>query len=114
MRDETIYKRDEKGKAVSKKLKTISKRIRFKDRSININRTITIGRDEQNDIVIKDDPLVSRKHAFIEKKGEDYYILDKDSTNGSYLNNNPIPKGKRLKITSGDIIIVGKTRLEML
>ena len=114
MQDETIYKRDPEGKKVAKNVKSTRMKIRFKDQSIDINRLITIGRDANNDIVIRNDPLVSRRHALIEKEGKDYFLLDKGSTNGSYLNNNPIPKCERIKISAGDTIVVGKTKLEIL
>jgi len=114
MSDETIYKRGEKGKKVAKNLKTGYMKLRFRDRSINISRMISIGRDEKNSVVIKDDPLVSRRHALIEKEEGTYYLMDKGSTNGTYLNNNPIPKCERVKIKSGDVIMVGKTKLEIL
>ena len=114
MPDETIYKRGEKGRNVSKGLKTTVARIRFKDRNININKMISIGRDEVNDIVIRDDPLVSRKHALIEKEGVEYFVMDKGSTNGTYVNNNPIGSCERVHIRTGDTISVGKTKLEIL
>jgi len=114
MADETIYKRDQKGRKIAKQLKPKSMRVRFKDRSINIRKIITIGRDENNDIVIRDDPLVSRKHALIEKDGDKYYIMDKGSTNGTYLNNNPIPRCERVKLKKGDVITLGKTKLEII
>ena len=114
MSDETIYKRGEKGKKVAKNLKTGYMKLRFKDRSINVSRMISIGRDASNNVVISDDPLVSRRHALIEKEGDAYYLMDKGSTNGTYLNNNPIPKCERVKIKSGDTITVGKTKLEIL
>lgn len=114
MSDETIYKRGEKGKKVAKNLKTGYMRLRFKDRSINVSRMISIGRDEKNSIVISDDPLVSRRHALIEKEKDAYYLMDNGSTNGTYLNNNPIPACERVKIKSGDTITVGKTKLEIL
>ena len=114
MPDETIYKRGEMGRKVSRGLKTTVARIRFKDRNININKMISIGRDEVNDIVIRDDPLVSRKHALIEKEGNEYFVMDKGSTNGTYVNNNPIGSCDRVRIRSGDTITVGKTKLEIL
>jgi pSer/pThr/pTyr-binding forkhead associated (FHA) protein len=109
--DETVYKRGEKGREISKKVRAKSLRLKFKDRSINLNKLITIGRDERSDICIKDDPLISRQHALLEKEGEYYYIMDKGSTNGTYLNNNPLPKCERVRISSGDVITVGKTSL---
>jgi pSer/pThr/pTyr-binding forkhead associated (FHA) protein len=114
MADETVYKRDEKGRQLARKLQPKGMRIRFKNKSVNINRVISIGRDEKNDIVVKDDPLVSRRHALIEQEGGDYFFMDKGSTNGSYINNNPVPRAERVRISSGDVIVVGKTKLEIL
>lgn len=113
MVDKTIYKRHDEGKKVAKNLKTTISKIRFKDRDIDITKTIKIGRDDKNDIVLKDDPLISRRHALIEKDGEDYYLTDKGSTNGTYLNNNPIEKDKKIKLSSGDEISIGKTKLQI-
>ena len=114
MPDNTVYKRGEKGRKIAKELKTTVAKLRFRDRSININRLISIGRGEQNDIVISEDPLVSRQHALIEKEGQEYYVMDKGSTNGTYVNNNPIPRMERVKIKIGDVVMVGKTKLEIL
>lgn len=113
MQDETVYKRDQKGKKIAKQLKPKSMRLKFKDRAIHIKRTITIGRDKNNDVVINDDPLISRRHATIEKDGPDYYIMDNGSTNGTYLNNNPTPRFEKVKIKRGDVITIGKTKLEI-
>ena len=114
MPNETIYKRGDKGRKISKQIKTRHARIRFKDRAIEIKRVITIGRDPKSDIVIKDDPLVSRRHAIIEKEDNVYYITDKGSTNGTYVNNNPIPKYKQYKLKRGAVIQIGKTKLTMI
>jgi pSer/pThr/pTyr-binding forkhead associated (FHA) protein len=114
MPDETVYKRGEKGKKISKNLKTSVAKLRFKEQRININRMISIGRETSNDIVIRDDPLVSRKHALIEKEGDNYFVMDKGSTNGTYVNNNPIGACERVRVQSGDVITVGKTKLEIL
>lgn len=113
MSDKTIYKRNEKGKKLSKESSETAK-LRFKDRNIDISKTITIGRDKVNDIVILDDHLVSRKHALIDKSGLNYYLEDKNSTNGTYLNNNPLASGKRVVIQKGDVIRVGNTKLQVL
>ena len=113
MPDETIYKRNQKGRKIARELKSKSMRLRFKDRSININKIITIGRDKNNGIVINDDPLVSRRHATIEKEGSNYFVMDNGSTNGTYLNNNPIPRFEKTKIKRGDVITLGKTKLEI-
>jgi len=114
MSDETVYKRAEKGRKIAKSVKERTLKVRFKNRSFNIKTVITIGRDEKNDIAIQGDPLISRRHAMIEKEGDNFYITDKGSTNGTYLNNNPIPPKTKIMIKKGDVIQVGKTKLNIL
>jgi pSer/pThr/pTyr-binding forkhead associated (FHA) protein len=46
---------------------------------------MTVGRDETADIQV-DEPLVSRLHARIERRGEDYFVLDLGSTNHTRVN----------------------------
>ena len=50
---------------------------------------ITIGRDEKNDLHIKDE-TVSRWHAKVTKKDGNYYIEDNKSRNGTLLNNQAV------------------------
>lgn len=46
---------------------------------------ITIGRSEENDIIVSD-PYVSLKHARIYARDSQYYLEDLDSLNGTFLN----------------------------
>jgi pSer/pThr/pTyr-binding forkhead associated (FHA) protein len=46
---------------------------------------MTVGRDETADIRV-DEPLVSRLHARIERRGGDYVLLDLGSTNYTRVN----------------------------
>lgn len=114
MDDRTLYKRDKKAMECKDGLGGKCYKIRFKNNEFIMKRTIKIGRDEDNDIVIKDDPLVSRRHAIIEQELENFYIYDKDSTNGTYVNNNPIPKGRKEYLKSGDVVRVGNTVLNII
>lgn len=111
MDDMTVYKRDKKGKDISSNMNTRLSKVRFKGTDVELKRVIKIGRDAKNDIAITDDQLVSRRHAVIEQEGDELFLLDKDSTNGTYVNNNPVPKGKKIQLKSGDEITVGKTKL---
>jgi serine/threonine protein kinase len=55
-------------------------------RTIDIKgKTLSIGRGPENDIVI-DDRMASRHHAKVEFDGNNYRIVDLNSTNGTYLN----------------------------
>ena len=48
-----------------------------------------VGRDETADIHV-DEPLVSRLHARIERRGHDYVVLDLGSTNHTRVNGETI------------------------
>lgn len=68
-----------------------------------IDGKITLGRNQENDIYIKD-PFVSKRHFQIIEDEEDYYLEDLDSANGTYLNQEKIEDV--VKLRNGDIIKV--------
>lgn len=55
-----------------------------------------------------DSEIVSRVHADIRVEGDAYYIEDAGSSNGTYINNMPLPAGNRHRLRSGDRIALGK------
>jgi len=69
---------------------------------------ITIGRDQQNDIVIAH-PLASRRHATLERDTTGYIVRDLKSTNGTYVNGEVISDAHRLN--SDDIVIIGASEI---
>ncbi len=52
--------------------------------------------------------VVSRIHADIRIEGDAYYIEDVGSSNGTYINNSPLPMGNRHRLRAGDRISLGK------
>ena len=111
--DETIYKRSSKGKDLQKESVRPIK-LKFKNRTVDITKTIRIGRGEHNDVVMDSDPLVSRKHAVIERGSDKCTIKDLGSTNGTYVNGNPLKVDEVLKLKAGDVIKVGHTEFTFL
>ena len=75
-----------------------------------VGDTVSIGRDPSNDIVI-DHSSVSRRHAKIIKVKESRYVVDLHSTNGTYVNDNPVT---RAKLRSGNFIKIGNMILKYL
>ncbi|MBN1266189.1 MAG: FHA domain-containing protein [Anaerolineales bacterium] len=71
--------------------------------TITRDRT-TIGRLKKNTIIILDQE-VSREHAVISRIGEQFFIKDAGSTNGTALNEKPITGSALLK--HGDTITLG-------
>jgi pSer/pThr/pTyr-binding forkhead associated (FHA) protein len=71
---------------------------------------ITIGRDKVNNIII-DDTLASRFHALIQKIKDAYFIKDLNSTNGTMVNGEEVPKDKYIKLYKNDVVKIGRTEL---
>jgi len=63
-----------------------------------------IGRNDSNMIALLDE-LVSRNHATIQQNGEDYFVTDYGSRNGTTLNGRPVTVPTRL--ADGDKMMVG-------
>lgn len=65
----------------------------------------TIGRDQTNSIQVAD-PEISRCHAELHFRGDEYWIVDLKSSNGTFVNDKRIDS---VKLQSGDQIRVGRT-----
>lgn len=52
--------------------------------------------------------IVSRIHANLRVEGDACYLEDVGSSNGTYVNNTPLPKGNRHRLRPGDRISLGK------
>ena len=55
-----------------------------------------------------DSAVVSRVHADIRIEGGIYYVEDVGSSNGTYVNHNPLLPGNRHRLRGGDRIALGK------
>jgi hypothetical protein len=66
-----------------------------------------LGRSRQCDVVLND-PNVSRRHAEVRREGDDYVLVDLDSTNGLTVNGQEV---KRAALTDGDQVQLGTTGL---
>ena len=65
-----------------------------------------IGRGSENDIQINE-PSVSKRHAHLLKAGDDYFIQDLKSQNGTWVNGSIIKPGKKVAVESGTAIALG-------
>lgn len=70
----------------------------------------TIGRADDNDLTVADDPYISGRHAHIYLHGGYAVIEDLGSTNGTYVNNTRVTEPNDLEI--GDRIQIGGIILE--
>jgi hypothetical protein len=74
------------------------------------DRQIVIGRSSDLDMVLVED-MVSRKHARITMQGEQMWIEDLGSTNGTFVNGEKI---KRAPLKEGDRVLIGTSILKVV
>ncbi|MDO8644135.1 MAG: FHA domain-containing protein [bacterium] len=55
----------------------------------SLQGNLSLGRSPTNDIVISE-PRVSRKHALIEKRKDEFVLIDLDSSNGTFIKSKKI------------------------
>ena len=81
----------------------------IKDVQITKDKT-TLGRRPYNDIVI-DNLAVSGEHAVLQMMGQDVFIEDLNSTNGTYINGKAI---KKQLLAHNDTVEIGKYKIKYL
>lgn len=67
---------------------------------------LTIGRGRDNHIQIKNDSKVSRYHCKVFRRGDNFYIEDNKSSNGSLVNGELVTERR---LFGGEEIIIGET-----
>jgi pSer/pThr/pTyr-binding forkhead associated (FHA) protein len=75
--------------------------------------TFNIGRNSGNDLVIPNDDHVSGNHASLQYKNGSLLIVDRDSTNGTVVNEIRMAKTP-LVLQPGDRIRVGNTTFKVV
>ena len=69
------------------------------------NNRFVIGKDPTaSDYCVNDNTAISRVHAEIINRSDRYYIVDKNSTNGTYINNQNIQPNIEYELNTNDII----------
>lgn len=74
------------------------------------DREILVGRSSDLDMVLVED-MVSRKHAKISVSGDQIFIQDLGSTNGSFVNGEKI---RRARLKEGDRILIGTSIIKVV
>lgn len=81
-------------------------------RTVCIDKTVTVGRDSTCDLMLPN-PRVSRRHCGIRSNGEDFFVEDFDSSNGTVVNGAPLGREARV-LCDGDVIEIVGLRLVFL
>src|SRR5690242_18907901 len=86
--------------------------VRYPDRTAEhfpLNRLrITIGRSARNDLCIPD-PFASRVHAEVRHEGDEYFLQDLGSANGTLYNGSIVDAS--IQLTRGGRIQIGETEI---
>lgn len=71
--------------------------------------TVVFGRGPEADAVLEGDEFASGRHARVFRRGDDVYLEDLGSTNGTFVNGQRLAAERRLR--SGDVVVVGSTEM---
>lgn len=76
--------------------------------------SLSIGRKEENDLILRNDTYISRYHARLHLAEDQWWLEDRDSTNGTFLENpedffDDMPVKGYVKIRPGQLFRVGRT-----
>ena len=77
------------------------------DRMVALQDKTTIGRDNENDIVLIG-PTVSRHHAMLLRDAAGMLLVDLESTNGTCVNGAPVQPDEPVRLADGDVIWLGQ------
>src|SRR3954469_25202252 len=80
-------------------------------RQVQLESVVDIGRDTSLPLHLADDAQVSRRHARVTAQGGQAVVEDLGSTNGTYVNEQPIHAPR--PIAPGDKIRIGLTVMEL-
>ena len=62
---------------------------------------------EKSDYAVADNTNISRVHAVITTRNGRYYVMDQNSTNGTFINGRIIKAGQETEILPGDCLMLG-------
>lgn len=79
----------------------------YEGTSFPLDHYTTVGRHDENTIAI-DDGFVSGSHAELVFDNGVWWIQDLDSTNGTFVNNQPVRA--RARVSDGDVVQIGRVR----
>jgi pSer/pThr/pTyr-binding forkhead associated (FHA) protein len=80
----------------------------LQDRAYPLEAELTIGRGEENTLVVGSDQA-SRRHASIRPEAGGHLLTDLGSTNGTFVNSKAV---KERRLVHGDVIRIASTVLK--
>jgi DNA-binding CsgD family transcriptional regulator len=75
---------------------------------------VRIGRAADNDVVLSNEPTVSRYHAELASVDGRWFIRDTGSHNGTHVNGSAVRDANGLEVTADDVITLGAVTVRLL
>jgi pSer/pThr/pTyr-binding forkhead associated (FHA) protein len=72
------------------------------------DHALRLGRSPDNDVILRD-PATSGHHARLERRGDQFWIVDLGSTNGTLVNGEPV---QEKQLSHGDRVTVGQNAVQ--
>jgi putative peptide zinc metalloprotease protein len=72
---------------------------------------VTVGRREDNDVHILSDTALSRRHAFIYRKDNQFWIEDRKSSFGTWVDGERVPVETAAPMRDGSLIRLARTTM---
>ena len=69
-----------------------------------VDNALRLGRSPDNDVILRD-PATSGHHARLERRGDQFWLVDLGSTNGTLVNGEPI---QEKELNHGDRVTIGQ------
>jgi pSer/pThr/pTyr-binding forkhead associated (FHA) protein len=67
-----------------------------------------IGRDSTKCAIVTSDESVSKEHAWVVPVDNEVVVIDRNSTNGTYVNSMDSPRINKTALRSGDRVYIGR------
>jgi pSer/pThr/pTyr-binding forkhead associated (FHA) protein len=71
---------------------------------------LRVGRSPDNDLILRD-PATSGHHARVERRGQQFWIVDLGSTNGTLVNGEPV---QEKELNHGDRVTIGQNAISFV
>ncbi|HEV8255140.1 MAG TPA: FHA domain-containing protein [Vicinamibacteria bacterium] len=71
------------------------------------DHAVRMGRSPDNDVILRD-PATSGHHARLERRGEQFWVVDLGSTNGTFVNGESI---QEKQLNNGDRVTIGQNSI---
>lgn len=82
-----------------------------RDGTVEVSGSTVVGRGSESDVRLDGDDFASARHARLESRPDGTWVVDLESTNGTFVNGQAVTQPTRLR--PGDVVRVGRTELRL-